>query len=166
MTIWRHTAGLSAVVSIHFNTLKSSSQRLQTNPSHWTTHLYSKKSSYRALMRNQAQCRLSTSGRSRERLPFVATPVAANTEVFMVRVGGESLMTAAFSCDRENKRGHSGTYLFIPSSWINYHVSDPACTFIRYVSLAKWLPCRSNLAVNKSRVHLQWVSYRSYPDNA
>lgn len=56
------------------------------------------------------------SGWSRQNLPFVSTPVAADTEVFMDRIGGITLMTAAFSCDRENKKGHRGRYLFILSS--------------------------------------------------
>lgn len=50
---------------------------------------------------------------SRQYLPFIATPVAANTEMFMDRIRGITLMTAAFSCDIENKKGHSGRYLFI-----------------------------------------------------
>ena len=45
------------------------------------------------------------SGKSREYLPFIATPVAANAEVFMDRIRGVALKTAAFSCDRENKKG-------------------------------------------------------------
>ncbi len=56
------------------------------------------------------------SGSSRQDSPFVSTPVAANTEVFMDRIRGVTLMTAAFSCDRESKKGRSGTYLFILSS--------------------------------------------------
>lgn len=39
------------------------------------------------------------SGMSKD-LPFVATPVAANTKVFMDRIRGITLMTAAFSCVR------------------------------------------------------------------
>lgn len=45
------------------------------------------------------------SGYSRQDLPFVSTPVAANTEVFMDRIRGITLVTAAFACDREYKRG-------------------------------------------------------------
>lgn len=70
------------------------------------------------------------SGKSRQYLPFVATPVAANTEVFMDRVRGKSLMTAAFSCDRVNKKGQSDREL-APAR--DYHISDPAHTVIRYV---------------------------------
>lgn len=39
-------------------------------------------------------------GQSRLDLPFVAAPVAANTEVFMHRVGRIALVTAAFSCGK------------------------------------------------------------------
>lgn len=42
-------------------------------------------------------------GRCRRDSPFVPTPVAADTEVFVDRIWGIALMTAALSCGRWNK---------------------------------------------------------------
>lgn len=53
-------------------------------------------------------------GKSRQdSLPFVATPVAADAEVFMDRIRGITLMTAAFSCDTKEKERDTvaGIYL-------------------------------------------------------
>ncbi|TNN83183.1 hypothetical protein EYF80_006516 [Liparis tanakae] len=43
----------------------------------------------------------------RQDLPFVPTPVAANTEVFMDRIRRITLVTAALSCNKENDGGYS-----------------------------------------------------------
>lgn len=50
---------------------------------------------------------LSRSGGRRGRdSPFVPTPVAADTEVFVDRIRGIALVTAALSCGRGNKEKH------------------------------------------------------------
>lgn len=50
-------------------------------------------------------------GRPRRHSPFIATPVAADTEVLVDRIWGIALMAAALSCGRGNsrKRGYLPT---------------------------------------------------------
>lgn len=56
------------------------------------------------------------SGSNRQHSPFVSTPVAANTEVFMDRIGGIAFVTAAFSCDTDNKEGGTVADIYLSSA--------------------------------------------------
>lgn len=87
------------------------------------------------------QNRKAWSGWCGRALPFVSTPVAANTEVSVGGIGGITLVTAAFSCGREDKCGESKAHVYLSSAaeYISIEVTLE-CLFTRNIS-NKQLPC-------------------------